>query len=232
MIRLQDLTPDVYYRKSRDFQFIGRLYDVVLNSVKTNADLINILPVSSLQQDQKLTELLLLTLGFQSKHKYNLVQEKALCSAFAYLLRNKGTKEAIETACAMLLAAEGISDRFEVMVNTATCSIEIKIPDSLSDVNLLKDLLTYLLPAGMTCDIYRTALTGSTTYTELTPSVIHYAANSSNDNMIEKAKIVNGDSTATAGFLGDVADKAGYFTNAMVTDPTQAPAQNSIQEEI
>lgn len=221
MIRLQDLTPDVYYRKSRDFQFIGRLYDVVLNSVKTNADLINILPVSSLQQDQKLTELLLLTLGFQSKHKYNLVQEKALCSAFAYLLRNKGTKEAIETACAMLLAAEGISDKFEVVVDTTACNIEIKIPDSLSDVNLLKDLLTYLLPAGMTCDIYRTALTVSTTSTTLSPDLVKYAENATSNNMIEKAKVVNTAGAETPGFLGDVADKAGYFTNAAVTDPSK-----------
>ena len=93
MIRLQDLTPDVYYRKSRDFQFIGRLYDVVLNSVKTNADLINILPVSSLQQDQKLTELLLLTLGFQSKHKYNLVQEKLFVPPLLICLEIKERKK-------------------------------------------------------------------------------------------------------------------------------------------
>ena len=48
MIKLQDMTPDVYYNQSRDFQFIGRLYDIVLNSVKTNADLIiaGIVPLS------------------------------------------------------------------------------------------------------------------------------------------------------------------------------------------
>ena len=40
MIRLQDMTPSVYYDQSRDFQFIGRLFDVVLNSVKTNADMV------------------------------------------------------------------------------------------------------------------------------------------------------------------------------------------------
>lgn len=30
MIKVQNLTPDIYYNRSRDFQFIGRLYDVVL----------------------------------------------------------------------------------------------------------------------------------------------------------------------------------------------------------
>ena len=38
MIKLQELTPSVYYEQSRDFQFIGRLYDIVLNYIKTNAD--------------------------------------------------------------------------------------------------------------------------------------------------------------------------------------------------
>lgn len=222
MIRLQDLTPDVYYRKSRDFQFIGRLYDVVLNSVKTNADLINILPVSSLQQDQKLTELLLLTLGFQSKHKYNLVQEKALCSAFAYLLRNKGTKEAIELVCAMLLTAEGLPAKYEVVVDTLNCNIEIKIPDALSDITLLRDLLTYLLPAGMTCDIYRLTIIKETgPRTRMTQDINNYATNSTQNNMLKIAKVVDTAGEASEGFLGDVADKAGYFTNAVVTDPTE-----------
>ena len=44
MIRLQDLVPNVYYEKSRDFQFIGRLFDIVLNSVKTNSDTLYNLP--------------------------------------------------------------------------------------------------------------------------------------------------------------------------------------------
>ena len=38
MIKLQNLTPEVYYKESRVFQFIGRLYDIVLNSVKTETD--------------------------------------------------------------------------------------------------------------------------------------------------------------------------------------------------
>ena len=46
MIKLRNLTPDVYYNESRDFQFIGRLFDVVLNSVKTEADLLYNVPLN------------------------------------------------------------------------------------------------------------------------------------------------------------------------------------------
>jgi len=231
MIRLQDLTPNVYYRKSRDFQFIGRLFDVALNSVKTNADIINILPVSSIQQDQKLTELLLLTLGFKSKHKYNLIQEKALCSTFAYLLRNKGTKEAIETACTMLLAAEGISAKYEVIIDTKNCTITIKIPDSLSDTNLLKDVLDYILPAGMTCNIYATTIITGDVLTEINTNVTNIATNSAENNMLNIGKVVTSSGDKGASFIGDVADSAGLFMNAAVTQPTETTQEIINNEE-
>ena len=45
MIKLQNYTPEIYYKESRDFQFIGRLYDLVLNSIKTEVDLLYYLPL-------------------------------------------------------------------------------------------------------------------------------------------------------------------------------------------
>ena len=53
MIKLQELTPSVYYEQSRDFQFIGRLYDIVLNYIKTNADNLYTLPIGK-NMDEKL----------------------------------------------------------------------------------------------------------------------------------------------------------------------------------
>ena len=29
MIKTQELTPEVYYKKSRDFQILGRIYDII-----------------------------------------------------------------------------------------------------------------------------------------------------------------------------------------------------------
>ena len=77
MIKLQDYTPEVYYKSSRDFQFIGRLYDLVLNYVKTNADSIYYNPLSD-NSNQGMTELLALTLGFRSKYHYTTKQLRAI----------------------------------------------------------------------------------------------------------------------------------------------------------
>ena len=69
MIRLQDLTPAVYYDQSRDFQFIGRLYDLVLNYSKTNAANLYNLPIGE-NMDEQLLNLLALTLGFKPTKNY------------------------------------------------------------------------------------------------------------------------------------------------------------------
>lgn len=155
MIRLQDMTPDVYYQQSRDFQFIGRLFDIVLNATKTNVDLVKECPISD-NSDKKLMDLMTLTLGFKSKHNYNIKQLAALCSAFCEIIKNKGSVYSLELAIKTLFGAEGIDLRFEYEINQSTMTVSIYVPKSLSDVNLLKDLLNYILPAGMRCRLILT----------------------------------------------------------------------------
>lgn len=154
MIKLQDLTPEVYYRQSRDFQYIGRLYDLVLNSVKTNTDMIYDIPNSD-AAGSKMIDLLTLTLGFKPKHNYSVKQLAAICSIFQTILRNKGSVYAIELACTALLHAEGITDECKVYFDEKTYTATIMISQELSDISLLNDLLDYILPAGISCIIVR-----------------------------------------------------------------------------
>lgn len=151
-IKLQNLTPDIYYNHSRDFQFIGRLFDIVLNSVKTSADSIYNLPFNA-NSDHQLIDLLTMTLGFKSKHNYNVKQLVALCSAFITVIKNKGNLKAITTAINTLLNAEGISENASCTLTNNNTTLNLFIPQKLTDLNLLKDLLIYILPAGMSCNI-------------------------------------------------------------------------------
>lgn len=154
MIKLQNLVPKVYNNQSRDFQLLSRLYDLVLNSVKTNADLIYNYPISE-NSDQKLIDLMALTLGFKSKHNYNLIQLTALCSAFSYIIKHKGSIESIISACNTLISAEGISNTVEYELTNNNTDLTLYIPQEVSDINLLKDLLVYILPAGMSCNFVK-----------------------------------------------------------------------------
>lgn len=174
MIKLRNLTPDVYSKQSRDFQFIERLFDVVLNSVKTNSESLYSLPLND-NTDERLIDLMTLTLGFKSRHNYNVKQLTALCSAFCEALKNKGTVYSIITAGNALLNSEGIHEEIlvEYHLDTTTgktifTQLDIFVPQELSDTNLLKDLLVYILPAGVTVNLIRELKLNTAANTTLT----------------------------------------------------------------
>lgn len=152
MIKLQELTPSVYYEQSRDFQFIGRLYDIVLNYVKTNADNLYTLPIGK-NMDEKLLNLLAFTLGFQSKHHYNSKQLLAICSVLPLILKNKGSLNAVLIAVNSILYAEGISQALDYEFKNN--NLVLYLSQDLSDLTLLKDIMIYILPAGIGCDMIK-----------------------------------------------------------------------------
>lgn len=156
MIKLQNYTPEVYYKESRDFQFIGRLYDLVLNSVKTETDLLYNIPLSD-NSDEKLLELLAMTLGFKPKHQYNARQLKAICSVFSEIIRNKGSIKALKIACEALFNAMDISQAldYDFTPNKDNTELNLYISEEFEDISILTDLLTYVLPAGMSCNIIK-----------------------------------------------------------------------------
>lgn len=152
MIKLQDMTPAVYYTKSRDFQYIGRLYDIVLNAAKTDIDTIKY--INNIDTcDSTLLNLLALTLGFTIRHNYNAVQLRAICSVLPIILRNKGSIKAVSIACDAILAAEGIQDTADFSLSDGV--LTIYLPYTLADTALIEDLLDYVLPAGICCTIIR-----------------------------------------------------------------------------
>ena len=153
MIRLQDLTPEVYYRQSRDFQFIGRLYDIVLNYAKTNAANLYQLPIGD-NMNEQLLNLLALTLGFKTTKNYNSKQLLAICSVLPEIMRNKGSLNALIISANALLTAEGIDQALDYTIEPKQ-SITLYVSQQLTDLNLLKDLLDYILPAGISCSIVK-----------------------------------------------------------------------------
>jgi len=169
MIKLQEYTPEVYYKQSRDFQYIGRLYDLMLNYVKTNSDLLYNLPLSQNSDDQFM-DLMALTLGFKIKHRYTAKHLRAICAAFAEILKNKGNIKSLIIACNAIFNAEGIDEEVTYEITNSegitysnpdykfknnTEHLILYVPQQLKDTTLLTDLLTYLLPAGMSCTIIK-----------------------------------------------------------------------------
>lgn len=157
MIRMRDMTPSPYYDQSRDFQLIGSLFDLILNSVKTSADQIYNVQFND-NTDNQLLDLMAMTLGFKSRHNYNSNQLRALCSSFCEILRNKGSLYSVELAAKVLVHSEGLSQQVYSSVDNENHIIYVYLPQTLSDINLFNDILLYILPAGMSCTIVRTMM--------------------------------------------------------------------------
>ena len=154
-MKVENLVPEVYYKESRDFSYIGRLFEILLNYMKTNADLINA-SLNSENIRSMLVDLLNSTLGFESKHEYITKDLIYLASSFIRLLRKKGSLEAVIEAVQILLTSQNISSPPKVEVdNDDPFQLTIILPSELTDVILLEDLFDYILPAGWTVVINR-----------------------------------------------------------------------------
>ena len=158
MIIVKNLVPEIYYSKSRDFQAIGRVFEVLYNYAKTNADIL-----LNVDENIKMLELLAKTLGFNTKHNYNTEDLIALCSTFITIIRNKGSKESVEMAIRAMLKAQHIEKEFyvedayesiyeegQVVGRRRLYQLNIHIPKELDDLILLEDLFDYILATGFT----------------------------------------------------------------------------------
>ena len=155
MIETKNLVPEVYYNRSRDFQVLGRIYDIILNYVKTNTQVINNAPYSE-DIDDVLIPLISTTLGFKQTHEYNTNQLKVLCSSFVSILRNKGNFTAIETLLSILGNVENTKDSYDYAIDKNNpYLLNIYLPLSISDTSLFEDMLYYVLPAGMSYRIIK-----------------------------------------------------------------------------
>ena len=150
MINTYYQLPEVYYKESRDFQVLGRVYDIIFNYLKTSIDTIYHNPLDK-STDKNLLDLLACTLGFETKHNYDINQLYAICSSFSEILKVKGTKKSIELTVKALLNSQGIDKKPEVAFDRANNhQINIFIPSGLVDTTLLQDVLEYILPVGLT----------------------------------------------------------------------------------
>ena len=153
MIKTQLLTPEIYYKESRDFQFFGRLYDSIFNYLKTDIDLIKSFPTNN-TQDAKFLELLLKTLNFRNLREYQLDQLRYLAKEWIYIIKNKGSMGAVEKAIRLILRLENIKENYNIVYTNSrfdipTVVVQLKNAISSQESSLLEEILNYILPIGV-----------------------------------------------------------------------------------
>ena len=148
-MKVEKMVPRVYYKESRDFSYIGRIFEIGLNYMKTCADLSGADPDSD-QVNPMIVDLLSTTLGFESKHQYITQDLIAIASTLVDILKYKGTKRSIEKVIETLAASQQIDQELELVPDEEDkYNWTLIIPPDLKDIVLLKDLFDYILPAGI-----------------------------------------------------------------------------------
>ena len=228
MIKFANQVPSVYSSASRDFQYLCWLFDIVLNSVKHNVDDLYNLPDN--RADHKITELLATTLGFKIKRSYDQAQLRALVIVLPRILKYKGTKVAVDIAGRALLAASGASGSYRSEIRDS--ELYVIFPETLVDISLFNDLLVYILPAGMTCHIARTAMVETELKTEFDYSeklIAHWlpdvAWDDENQIPYGLANMFNptAEQPIFANYKDDVAPNVGLLDNNVIPLLSNAP---------
>lgn len=168
MIRMQELTPEVYYNNSRDFQLLCHLFDLVLNSTKTEADILFNLPLSTNSPDQ-LLNLMSTTFGLRlDMTKYTAAQLRAICSVAPRLMKYKGSLQAVHYLVAALMRVEGAAEEYLIEQDmNDPYHITISLPTQAKHKAILDEILPYITPAGVTYSIkqaYFVITASSTSY--------------------------------------------------------------------
>jgi hypothetical protein len=165
MIKIQDSVPSIYYNSSRDFQLLGHLFDLVLNSTKTEADLLFNLPLSTNSDDQ-LLDLMTFTLGLRlNKAKYTSRQLRAICSVAPRMMRLKGSQKAVELLCTALMRADSAEGNFSLVLNEGQTELTVYITSYATCRDALQEVLPYILPAGM---VFKIKESSGLTYNTIT----------------------------------------------------------------
>ena len=128
------------------------------------------------------------------------------------ILINKGSIKAIKIACEALFNSMDISQQldYDFTKDKDNTELNLYIAQDFGDITLLNDLLSYILPAGMSCNIIREfhVLTDSNTNIGISDNVTKTKINT-----IETSKIIKdftGVSNAT------ISNKAGFNANSEI----------------
>ena len=158
-MKVENMIPEIYYKESRDVSYIGRLFEILFNYLKSTSDLVG----KGLKDEYSITliDLLCTTLGFKIKHKYINKDLIAISSSFTDILKKKGSIQSIEECIKILLNSQYLDEIYDIQAHNDTCIVEIYLSNRIQDTVLLEDLFDYILPAGWIYNLYRIAVKDS-----------------------------------------------------------------------
>lgn len=154
--RIIEHVPDSYTHNSRDFQMMCNVVDYTNGSVNHYSDSMTSV-LSAKHCPTSLLMLLKKKLGFLSGDYLDADALRSILQVFPVLLKNKGSIKGIQLAVLIFIKYLHIGDTYDVQIISSDGSrnspnsylVKIGLPVKVDDIRLLKDLLEYVIPAGM-----------------------------------------------------------------------------------
>ena len=194
MVKVQHLTPSIYYRESRDFQLFGRIYDILFNYVKNNVNCIG-------EARKNIPSLLSPTLGYKLNRDISN-DLYVFLSSMPLIQKYKGSQNGIYMLIASFLNACGIYKGHDITIEVQNNIkvLNISIPYALDSDNIiiLEALLDYILPV-------------STLYNIKVATAI--------DNATQEGKIYYTDGVDVSAIVGDNSRTSSAETSYLETEP-------------
>lgn len=153
--RIRDNVPDTYVKRSRDFQLLCDLFDIVNNGVKFDIDSIMDLSNTELTRESMLPYLQS-KLGLVTSKQLPQDTLRTLLKCFPYLIKKKGSREGIIAAIYLFLNVIHTDCNYSAEIyNNSNSSVNgnyvvvISLQHNvLKNLHILDDLLKYVLPTG------------------------------------------------------------------------------------
>lgn len=189
--RFAEHTPDVYVKKSRDFQLFCAIFDCLFGALKYNIDSIRDV-TDTTQCNERLLPLLQTKLGFFTKLKIPNSNLRTILKAFPTIVRNKGSLTGIQQAVQVYLKLTGLKVETKVTITNKTDDpdqsyiVDISVAGKLSDTSILTEILRYVIPAGYKLR-YSYKVTSDTTITVIPQDTVNIFTTIGNSENIPDA---------------------------------------------
>ena len=154
MFRLINNVPEAYVNRSRDFQLLCNLFDLVNNGVKFDIDTIMTQQDTELCRDT-LLPLLQHKLGFFTGTTIDDESLRTILKVFPSLVKKKGTKEGIIEAIQLFFYTQNVNGNTAVYIRNSLggvsgdyivqCELTSQV---VSNLDILYEILKYIIPTG------------------------------------------------------------------------------------
>lgn len=165
-VSIKKSVPEIYVKESRDFQLLCDLFDLVNSGVKFDIDTITHLSDTQLCRDSML-RFLQEKLGLSFRNSVTDETLRRILKCFPFIIRNKGTRRGIAEMVSLFLNIVYSDGSYEIVIENTNdnsnletmglgnyvIAIITSVEDAcLKELDILDDLLKYVIPTGYKID--------------------------------------------------------------------------------